>query len=74
METFTRRFLPRYLIKFFVALIIIFPLDNTTTVNYTTQFLGVQYFVDLSIIQYATNINQSVSSVSLFDLSYDFFI
>lgn len=38
--------------------------DNTTTLNYTTQFIGVQYFVDLSIIQYVTNINQSESSVS----------
>ena len=38
-------------------------IDNTTWVNYTTQFLGVQYFVDLSIIEYVTNINQSESSV-----------
>ncbi|CAF2146243.1 unnamed protein product [Rotaria magnacalcarata] len=37
--------------------------DNKTILNYTTQFLGVQYFVDLSIIQYVTNINQSESSV-----------
>ncbi len=40
--------------------------DTTTTANYTGQFLGVQYFIDLSIIQYVTNINQSESSVSLF--------
>jgi len=41
-----------------------FILDNSTRVNYTTQFLGVQYFIDLSIIEYVTNINQSESSVS----------
>ena len=37
--------------------------DNSTTLNYTTQFLGVQYFVDLSIIEYATGITPDVSSV-----------
>ena len=44
-------------------LYLLFILDNTTTLNYTTQFLGVQYFVDLSIIQYVTNINPDISSV-----------
>lgn len=37
--------------------------DNRTRNNYTTQFLGIQYFVDLAIIQYVTNIAPSVSSV-----------
>ncbi|CAF3946627.1 unnamed protein product, partial [Rotaria sordida] len=40
--------------------------DNRTSLNYTTQFLGVQYFIDLSIIQYATNINQSISSIYMY--------
>jgi hypothetical protein len=41
-------------------------LDNRTWANYTTQFLGVQYFVDLAIIQYLTAIvpdNDSVRSL-----------
>jgi hypothetical protein len=41
-------------------------IDNTTIANYTTQFLGVQYFVDLAIIQYVTNISPNGSSVSRF--------
>ena len=41
-------------------------LDNTTSINYTTQFLGVQYFVDLAIIQYITGNTPSISSVSKF--------
>ncbi len=40
-------------------------LDTTTTANYTGQFLGVQFFVDLSIIQYATSTVQDPSSVNL---------
>ncbi|CAF1258424.1 unnamed protein product [Rotaria sp. Silwood1] len=40
--------------------------DNKTMLNYTTQFLGVQYFIDLSIIEYATNINQSISSIYMY--------
>jgi hypothetical protein len=66
METFTRRLLSRSLVKFH-AVVFNNPLsiiDNRTIVNYTTQFLGVQYFVDLSIIQYATNVSQNESSVS----------
>ena len=39
-------------------------LDNTTWVNYTTQFLGMQYFLDLSIIEYVTNTNPNIASVS----------
>ncbi|CAF1233873.1 unnamed protein product [Adineta ricciae] len=39
--------------------------DNTTTLNYTTQFLGIQYFIDLSIIQYITGANPDQSSVYL---------
>ena len=45
-----------------------FFLDTTTTVNYTTQFLGVQYFVDLAIIQYVTGNTPSISSVSSFSI------
>ncbi|UJR09005.1 hypothetical protein I4U23_013254 [Adineta vaga] len=37
--------------------------DNTTSANYTTQFLGIQYFIDLSIIQYVTNISPNESSI-----------
>ncbi|CAF4566841.1 unnamed protein product [Rotaria sp. Silwood1] len=36
---------------------------NTTFANYTTQFLSIQYFVDLSIIQYVTSITPNSSSV-----------
>jgi hypothetical protein len=64
METFTRRLLSRYLFRFFYFINYLSILDNTTRINYTTQFLGIQYFVDLSIIEYVTNINQSESSVS----------
>ena len=42
---------------------ILYYVDNKTWVNYTTQFLGVQYYVDLSIIEYVTSINQNASSV-----------
>lgn len=38
-------------------------LDNRTRLNYTTQFLGVQYFLDLSIIEYITDIALGPSSV-----------
>jgi len=47
-----------------IWIIILVNLDNKTILNYTTQFLGVQYFVDLSIIQYVTSIIPSISSVS----------
>ncbi|CAF3425854.1 unnamed protein product [Rotaria socialis] len=33
--------------------------DNSTTAMYNTAFLGIQYFIDLSIIQYSTNISQN---------------
>lgn len=60
-----------FIIKFFVVVVVIINnywsiVANQTIVNYTTQFLGVQYFVDLSIIQYVTNVNQNESSVSRF--------
>lgn len=38
-------------------------LGNTTFANYTNQFLGLQYFIDLSIIQYVTNTMPNASSV-----------
>ncbi|CAF3881561.1 unnamed protein product [Rotaria sordida] len=37
--------------------------DTSTTTLYTSQFLGIQYFIDLSIIQYSTNISQNPSSI-----------
>ncbi|CAF3058558.1 unnamed protein product [Rotaria sp. Silwood2] len=37
--------------------------DTSTTTMYTSQFLGIQYFIDLSIIQYSTNISQDPSSI-----------
>ncbi|CAF3684827.1 unnamed protein product [Rotaria sp. Silwood1] len=37
--------------------------DISTTTMYTSQFLGIQYFIDLSIIQYSTNISQNPSSI-----------
>ncbi|CAF2937617.1 unnamed protein product [Rotaria sp. Silwood2] len=40
--------------------------DNKTAINYTTQFLGVQYFIDLSIIEYTTSISQSISSIYMY--------
>ncbi|UJR17400.1 hypothetical protein I4U23_004295 [Adineta vaga] len=39
--------------------------DNSTWINYTTQFLGVQYFIDLSIIEYVTKTNQTSSSIRM---------
>ncbi|CAF2249794.1 unnamed protein product [Rotaria magnacalcarata] len=38
--------------------------DNSTTAMYSTAFLDIQYFIDLSIIQYSTNISQN--SLSMF--------
>jgi hypothetical protein len=61
METFSLRLLSRYLHLFVHC--ISSRLDRSTNANYTTQFLGVQYFVDVSIVQYATNIPQNLSSV-----------
>ncbi|CAF3926709.1 unnamed protein product [Rotaria sordida] len=37
--------------------------DTSTTTLYTSQFLGIQYFIDLSIIQYSTNISQNPLSI-----------
>ncbi|CAF4617859.1 unnamed protein product [Rotaria socialis] len=37
--------------------------DNSTTAMYNTAFLGIQYFIDLSIIQYSTNISQNSLSI-----------
>ncbi len=68
METFSRRFLFRYvfIFVFYASRSILFRSDKDLTINYTSQFLGVQYFIDLSIIQYATNITQDPSSVNLY--------
>lgn len=49
--------------NFFWKLTFVFE-DNSTLLNYTTQFLGVQYFLDLSIIEYVTNMSLSPSSVT----------
>jgi hypothetical protein len=51
---------------YFIHRLIPFRSDKDLTINYTSQFLGVQYFIDLSIIQYATNITQNPSSVILY--------
>ncbi len=59
-----------YLSLYFIDQSIYFRSDRSVTANYTNQFLGVQYFIDLSIIQYATNITQDSSSV----ISYFFVI
>jgi len=62
--------LPKISVMVFVFLLysviqsISFRSDRSTTANYTSQFLGVQYFIDLSIIQYATSIAPDPSSVS----------
>ncbi|CAF2071729.1 unnamed protein product [Rotaria magnacalcarata] len=37
--------------------------DNSTTAMYSTAFLGIQYFIELSIIQYSTNISQNSLSI-----------
>lgn len=47
-------------------MLVTFRSERSTTTNYTGQFLGVQYFIDLSIIQYATSIAQDPSSVNVF--------
>jgi len=39
--------------------------ENRTWANYTTQFLGVQYFLDLSIIEFVTSSSPSIGSVSM---------
>ena len=36
--------------------------ETTSFANYTTRFVGVQYSVDMSIIQYATSVAQSLTS------------
>ena len=54
------------ILQFQISSLCLFPVANNTIVNYTTQFLGVQYFVDLAIIQYVTGNTPSISSVSSF--------
>ncbi len=59
-----QKIIVKVMIEISISIILLVNLDNKTILNYTTQFLGVQYFVDLSIIQYVTSITPSISSVS----------
>jgi hypothetical protein len=41
---------------------------NSSFANYTNRFVGVQYAVDMSIITYATNLGQNLTSNVRFSL------
>ena len=42
--------------------LILFKVNLATYANYTNRFVGVQYSVDMSIIKYATNLAQNLTS------------